>query len=311
MREPEERAQMLKALGFKHFAYDGQDTDVRKFDQEIEALKRHGVNLLAWWFPLDADDPKAKAILETFRHHDVHPQLWVALPPANFPKTLQDWAALLPSGMPIVKNAPELEKLSKSDKENFLKEMYGAIARLNKQTLTKTPQEQSQRIRQEANRIHSLIKLAAPYKCKVALYNDNGWFGMMENQVAIIERLQKLGVNDVGIVYNFSHARDELHDDTVNFLSIWQQIKPYVVAVNITGIYWEGSFIYPSQGDCELEMMRTIVESGWKGSIGLIAEKGGDAEVTLRNYLIGLDWLTAELVEPGSGGPPPFPPIRR
>jgi len=33
-------------------------------------------------------------------------------------------------------------------------------------------------------------------------------------QVAIIERLKTLGVTDVGIVYNFSHARDELHDDT-------------------------------------------------------------------------------------------------
>lgn len=70
-----------------------------------------------------------------------------------------------------------------------------------------------------------------------------------------------------------------------------------------------GDIIYPSQGDRELAMMRTIQESGWRGPIGLIAEKGGDAEITLRNYLVGLDWLSAELKQPGSAGPKPFPNV--
>jgi hypothetical protein len=69
----------------------------------------------------------------------------------------------------------------------------------------------------------------------------------------------------------------------------------------------DGNLIYPSQGDRELEMMRIIQDSGWKGPVGLIAEKGGDAAVTLRNYMIGLDWLAAELRRPGSGGARPFP----
>jgi len=56
---------------------------------------------------------------------------------------------------------------------------------------------------------------------------------MMGNQVAIIERLKQLGVTDVGIVYNFSHARDELHDDTLNFPELWKTIKPYVVTVTL------------------------------------------------------------------------------
>ena len=55
-------------------------------------------------------------------------------------------------------------------------------------------------------------------------------------------------------------------------------------------------------------MMRIIQDSGWRGPIGLIAEKGGDAELTLSNYLRGLDWLAAELKQAGSGGPQPFPP---
>ena len=33
---------------------------------------------------------------------------------------------------------------------------------------------------------------------------------------------------NVGIVYNFSHSRDELHDDSQHFPQLWQLIKPYV-----------------------------------------------------------------------------------
>jgi hypothetical protein len=53
-------------------------------------------------------------------------------------------------------------------------------------------------------------------------------------------------------------------------------------------------------------MMRTIQDSGWVGPVGLIAERGGDAKVTLGNDLLGLDWLAAELRQPGSGGSRPL-----
>ena len=155
------------------------------------------------------------------------------------------------------------------------------------QDLATTPREQEARVKREADRINALVKLAAPFGSKVELYNHNGWFGMMDNQIAIIERLKELGVTDVGIVYNFSHARDEFHDDTVNFPTLWKEIKPYVVAVNITGTCMDGTSIYLSQGDRELEMMRTIQDSGWRGPVGLLAEKGGDAEITLTNHLKG------------------------
>lgn len=55
------------------------------------------------------------------------------------------------------------------------------------------------------------------------------------------------------------------------------------------------------QGDGELEMMRTIQQSGWKGPIGLVVQRHEDAEVVLRNDFLGLDWLAAELKQPGSG----------
>jgi sugar phosphate isomerase/epimerase len=253
-RGPEERAAMLEKLGFKHFAYDWRTEHVPTFDAEIAALKKHHINLLAWWFPFDADDPLAKSTLETFKRHGVHPQLWV-----------------MQSGK---KSAP---------------------------TLT-----DEQQIAQNAERVAGLARLAAPYGCRVGLYNHNGWFGILDHQLGILDRLRQMGVTDVGIVYNFSHARDPHHDDTIDFPSLWKKIQPHVMVVNVTGMRMDGQLIYPSQGDSELQMMRTIQESGWRGPVGVIAEKGGDAEQTLKNYLVGLDWLAAEINRPGSAGPRPF-----
>jgi sugar phosphate isomerase/epimerase len=263
-RGPEERAQMLHQLGFKHFAYDWRENDIPTFDMEIEALQKHGIDLIAWWFPFDADDPLAKQTLETFRRHHVHPQLWVM----------------------------------QSQKES---------AEPNPKPTT--GEEQQRRVRQEADRIYRLVTLAAPYGSRIELYNHNGWYGLVENELAILARLQELGVTDVGMVYNFSHAHDEDHDDTAVFPELWARMQSHVVAVNITGMGPIDQIIYPSQGNHELNMMRIIEKSGWKGPVGLIAEKGGDAEVTLSNYLKGLDWLAAEIKQPDSGGPRPFQPV--
>lgn len=75
-RGPEERAAMLEKLGFKHFAYDYRAEHVPTFDAEIEACKRHGVSLDAWWFPggLNAE---ARLILDVCKRHNIRPQLWV------------------------------------------------------------------------------------------------------------------------------------------------------------------------------------------------------------------------------------------
>ena len=134
-------------------------------------------------------------------------------------------------------------------------------------------------------------------------YNHGGWFGQTDNQVAVIEQLKKLGITDVGMTYNFSHG----HGDIADFPALWKRMRPYVANVNVTGMVENGEhkIMPPSQGKYELEMLRVILESGWHGPIGLIAEQGGDAEVTLGNYLRGLAWCGKELTQPGSGGPAP------
>src|SRR4029434_324064 len=49
-RRPEERAAMLRQLGFTKFAYDYRAEHVPTFDAEMYALKKNGIELTAWWF---------------------------------------------------------------------------------------------------------------------------------------------------------------------------------------------------------------------------------------------------------------------
>lgn len=75
-RGPEERAAMLEKLGFKHFAYDWRAEHIPTFDAEIDALKKHNVELSAWWFP-NALNKDAQTILSVLEKHGVKTQLWV------------------------------------------------------------------------------------------------------------------------------------------------------------------------------------------------------------------------------------------
>src|SRR4051794_7751110 len=61
-RGPEERAAMLEKLGFTQFAYDYRAEHIPTFDAEIDALQRHRIRLLAWWFPTTMND-EARGIL--------------------------------------------------------------------------------------------------------------------------------------------------------------------------------------------------------------------------------------------------------
>lgn len=88
---------------------------------------------------------------------------------------------------------------------------------------------QLQRVETEANRIRPIAAAAAAIGCQVGLYNHGGWFGEPENQLAIIE---KLALPNVGIVYNLHHGHPHLH----RFAQLLQQMKPYLLALNLNGM---------------------------------------------------------------------------
>lgn len=75
-RSPEERAAMLERLRLKHFAYDYRAEHIPAFEAEIEACKRHGVSLDAWWFPTELNR-EAQLILDLLERHGLKVQLWV------------------------------------------------------------------------------------------------------------------------------------------------------------------------------------------------------------------------------------------
>ena len=55
-RGPEERAAMLEKLGFNQFVYDYRAEHVPQWDDELNALKKHGVELFGWWFPTSLNE---------------------------------------------------------------------------------------------------------------------------------------------------------------------------------------------------------------------------------------------------------------
>ncbi len=77
-RTPEQRAAMLESLGISRLAYDWRNEHIPTFDDEIAALRRHHIELTAWWFPAGLG-PEARAILDCLARHRLSPQLWVTL----------------------------------------------------------------------------------------------------------------------------------------------------------------------------------------------------------------------------------------
>jgi hypothetical protein len=72
-RGPEERGAMLEKLGFKRFAYDWRKEHVPTFEQEWDALAKHGVALDAFW----SKPPDLPTLLESFKARGLRPSFWV------------------------------------------------------------------------------------------------------------------------------------------------------------------------------------------------------------------------------------------
>ncbi len=254
-RDPGARAAMLEKLGFKHFAYDWRAEHVPSFDAEVEALKRHGVELTAFWGPAALNDD-SRRILDLLKRHHVKAQLWVM--------------------------GDEGPDKAEGD-------------------------EQERRVADAAAKVEPLARAAAEIGCTVALYNHGGWFGEPENQIAIIERLKKDGVDNVGIVYNLHHGHDHLD----RFPALLKTMMPYLMALNINGMDADGDRngrkILPlGQGEEDLKLLRIIRDSGYKGRIGILGHTQDDAEERLLDNLDGLDWLVPQL-DGAAPGPRPTP----
>ncbi len=256
-RGPEERAAMLERLGFRHFAYDWRAEHIPTFDAEIDALKRHGVSLDAFWVAPGELNRESRLILDVLKRHGVKAQLWVLL------------------------------------------DLGGDRA---------TGPEQERRVEAATAKLRPLAEEAGKIGCSLALYNHGGWFGEPENQLAIVERLRKEGIGNVGIVYNLHHG----HEHLARLAEVLAKLKPHLVAINLNGMDPGGDRvgrkILPlGQGSCDLELLRIVRDSGFRGPIGILGHTMDDAEERLRDNLDGLDWLLPQL----DGKPPGPRPVPR
>ena len=250
-RGPEERAEMMKSLGIRRFAYDWRDEHLPTFEAELAALEKHHVELTAVWFPATLDR-NARLLLDSLMKHRLTPQLWVM-------------AQIDPKGPgdDPVKTAAEL--------------------------------------------IRPVAREAAAAGCKVALYNHGGWFGEPENQIAIIRRLSGDGITNVGIVYNLHHG----HEHLARFPELLAKMKPHLLALNLKGMSEgadkAGEKIMPlGQGRLDVQLLKTIRDSGWFGPVGILNHTDEDAEGRLLDNLDGLAWVAAQL-DGEPAGPKPQP----
>lgn len=238
-RGPQQRAMLLKDLGFKRFAYDWRGEHIPTFDAELQALKAQGIRLQAFWFPAALND-EAKAILAALKRNDVKTELWVTM------------------GEP----APQAK-------------------------------DQAEKVAAAVRQLRPIVDAAAAQGCSVGLYNHGGWFGEPENQIEIIASLK---APNVGIVYNQHHG----HDHVGRFAKLLKQMQPHLYALNLNGMIADGErkgqkIVPLGQGELDLELLRTIAKSGYRGPIGILGHTQDDAAERLADNLDGLDWLVPQL----------------
>ncbi len=138
-------------------------------------------------------------------------------------------------------------------------------------------------VQKGARMIGSIARRARELGCRVALYNHGDWFGETKNEIAIIESLPE---HEIGLVYNFHHAHQQLDSYAENL----DRMLPYLWAVNLNGMRKAGPKILPiGQGDLEQDMIRLLLDKGFKGPFGILGHvEDADVELVLRQNLEGL-----------------------
>jgi hypothetical protein len=150
---------------------------------------------------------------------------------------------------------------------------------------------EAEKLEKGVDAIKTVLLWAEEHGCTLSLYNHGDWFGEPENQIRIIEAI---GSDKVRIVYNFHHG----HEHVDRFETLFGKMLPYLSAVNINGMRVEGpKIITLGEGDRELEMLKIISRSGYKGPVGIIGHtEGEDIRVTLERNLTGLEQLSPLVV---------------
>ena len=88
-RSSEERAAMLKEMGFTQFVYDWRAPDLPNMETELAILKKNGITIKGVWFydnalPGHFTDSLNEFILETLKKTHTATELWITFPKPFF-----------------------------------------------------------------------------------------------------------------------------------------------------------------------------------------------------------------------------------
>ncbi|MFO0872033.1 MAG: LamG-like jellyroll fold domain-containing protein, partial [Pirellulales bacterium] len=186
-----------------------------------------------------------------------------------------------------------------------------------------TAATREEQIQLSAKALLPVVERTRKARLPLGLYNHGGWGGEPENLVAVCEYLRKQhDAQHVGIVYNLHHGHDHLD----RFPTALAAMKPYLLCLNLNGMVRDGDKrgqkILPlGAGELERQLLQVILDSGYRGPIGIIGHTQDDVEERLRDNLDGLDWLLPQLAGktpgprpryrtpiPGATPPPPANP---
>ena len=154
---------------------------------------------------------------------------------------------------------------------------------------------QQEKVSGAAKSMLSLAKKTRKLGLKLGLYNHGGWGGEPANLVAVCKALRKQGHPQVGIVYNFHHGHGHVED----FAESLAAMKPYLHCLNLNGMSGEDQKfqkILPiGKGRNEAAMMKTILDSGYQGPIGILGHVSSrDVEAVLKENLDGFHKLVSK-----------------
>lgn len=153
---------------------------------------------------------------------------------------------------------------------------------------------QAERVKAAADRMEPLARRLRELDCVLGLYNHGGWGGQPENLAAVCRELRERGFPQVGVVYNFHHA----HDQIDRWEEAFAAVQPYLLCLNLNGMVRRGDqegekILTLGQGEEEAAMLRFVLDSGYRGPIGILDHRPEtDSVKTLRENLEGLERIT-------------------
>jgi len=147
-----------------------------------------------------------------------------------------------------------------------------------------------ERLRRATEAVRYVAAQAKEIGCSVAIYAHGGWMGEPETELKIVEQV---GMDNVGIVYDYEHARPQMD----RFPEFFPKLVPHLWGVILNGMQQGGpDFITVGEGDRDLGMLKVIRDSGYRGPIGIMNhDENRDAEVGLRLNMEGLKKMLRQM----------------